>query len=67
MKYTNTEVEEFVDKILETIKEYREGWECNLDGDYAVCDIEKLCNEFKDKYICPYEKYTEEWYDEHGE
>ena len=64
MKFTNTEVEDFVDNILFSINCYKEGWK---DENPIISDIERICNEFKDKYICPYEKYTDEWYDEHGE
>lgn len=64
MKYTNTEVEFLIGEILSAINYYKEGWN---DENPVMDTIEKLCNEFKDKYICPYEKYTEEWYDEHGE
>ena len=43
---------------------YREGHD---DPESALNDIEETCKDFKDKYCCPYEKYTAEWYDEHGE
>lgn len=64
MKFTNTEVETLLDRILFDIKYYKEG---NEDAESTIDNIEEVCANFKDNYICPYEKYTAEWYDEHGE
>jgi len=64
MKYTSTEVEEFIDKILFSVRYAKEGHD---DYESALNDIEERCRLFRDEYICPYEKHTEEWYDEHGE
>lgn len=64
MKYTNTEVEDFIESIMTIIDHYKGGFE---DPDRTIDIIEELCNDFKNKYICPYEKHTAEWYDEHGE
>ena len=64
MKFTNTEVEDFIESIMTIIDHYRGGFE---DPDRTIDIIEELCNDFKNNYICPYEKHTAEWYDEHGE
>lgn len=49
------------------IKSVRYAKEGHDDYESALNDIEESCRLFIDEYICPYEKYTEEWYDEHGE
>ena len=64
MKFTNTEVEDFVESLLTIIDHYR--GDC-INADSAIDDIEEACTKFKNEYCCPYEKYTAEWYDEHGE
>ena len=64
MKFTNTEVEGFIESIMTIIDHYFGGFE---DPHSAIVGIEELCNDFKNEYCCPYEKYTAEWYDEHGE
>lgn len=64
MKFTNTEVEDLLESIMFSINYYKEGHD---DPESALKDIEERCRLFRDEYICPYKKYTAEWYDEHGE
>jgi hypothetical protein len=64
MEYTNTRVEDLCENILSAIESHRYGYvDCHTTLDL----IEKITTEFRNKYCCPYEKYTAEWYDKHGE
>jgi hypothetical protein len=68
MKFTNTEVEDLIEKIISLIIDYKMRMNFSMrTSEDVIEEIGHMCKEFKDKYICPYEKYTTEWYDEHGE
>ena len=64
MKFTNTEVEDFVESLLTIIDHYRGDY---IDADSTIDDIEEACTNFRNKYCCDCEKYTWDWYYEHGE
>ena len=64
MKFTNTEVEDLIEKILFIIDDCEKGYK---DEYKALKQIKNMCKKFNEEYCCPYEKYTAEWYDEHGE
>lgn len=64
MKFTNTEAEDFVEKLQDIIKYYRDGYE---NPESTIDTIEEICEKFYREYCCDAERYTWEWYDDHGE
>ena len=60
----NKELNYMIDRIRSIITLYKEGQYTEKE---LINRLEVTCNEYKEKYCCPYEDHTAEWYDEHGE